>query len=432
MNPAHAAAKPPFAVLYVDDEIKALHYFRQAFEDDFVIHTATNAKEGYQLLVEHGQEIGVLLTDQRMPGESGIDLMEKARQLNPNLVRILITAYAEYQTAVDAVNSGRAFRYLHKPWNPEELSTTIRHGLNYYGTLHEREHLLGEKGDRMRKTIMSDRVAGLGILAEGLNHHVRNALTVIRAFIELAPQKLAEEVSGQQPHDDSFWEGWQSQALAQMDRIQTLLSHLSAASHAKRLNRSDYVHLVDILSEVTNSYSEALTAKGINVAIELEKDLPGMIVNKERFTQLWHLILTQSLTDLGKGSDLDIDARHLPGAKHGGHIVLRIRDNAGWPNRERTSNIFDPFFVRGGQPNEFGVNMMACYVIVHLHAGTIEARPVEPKGLELEIRIPVEPPEQTDSEEDFFQRLNEHEERWRSREQAARLNGHDAPVFTGG
>jgi CheY-like chemotaxis protein len=409
-------SKPLFSVLYVDDEAKSLRYFREAFEDEFDIFTATNAWDGYQILVENGPRIGVLLTDQRMPGESGVELMEKAKLLNPNLVRILITAYAEYQTAVDAVNSGHAFRYLHKPWDPEELCATIRHGLRYYGTLCERENLLVEKESCVRKTIMGDRVAGMGILAEGLNHHVRNALTVIRAFIELAPQKLAEEVSGQHPHDTSFWQGWQGQALSQMDRIQTLLSHLSAASHAKRLSRTDYVHLVDVLSQVMDRYGDALTERGIDVSIEMEKDLPGILVNKERFSQLWHLILTQNLIDLSEGDELIIDATHEPSPRHEGTLILRIRDNADWPDRERTSNLFDPFFVRNGQPHEFGVNMMACYVIVHLHGGSIEARPIQPKGLELEIRIPVEPPAQIDSEEDFFQKLIEHEERWRARE----------------
>jgi two-component system probable response regulator PhcQ len=405
-----------YAVLYVDDELKALQYFREAFEDEFVIFTASNAWDGYQILIDHQDQIGLLLTDQRMPGESGVELMEKARQLNPNIVRILVTAYAEYQTAVDAVNSGHAFRYLHKPWDPEELATALHHGLQYYQTITEREQLLSRKASSVRHSIMSDRVAGMGILAEGLNHHVRNALTVIRAFIELAPQKLAEEVTGNQPHDDSFWHGWQGQALSQMDRIQTLLSHLSAASHAKRVPRTDFVHLLDILSDSINKYSDALTSRGIDVSVEVEKDLPGLVVNRDRFQQLWHLILTQALIDLKEGDSLSIEASHISAVGKPDHIVFRIRDDADWPDRERTSNVFDPFFVRSGQPNEFGVNMMACFVIVHLHGGTIEARPVEPVGLELQIQIPVEPPTHIESEDDFFQILSDHEERWRYRE----------------
>jgi two-component system probable response regulator PhcQ len=414
MNPLPQPPSP-FAVLYVDDELKALQYFREAFEDEFIIYTASNAWDGYQILVDHHHEIGVLLTDQRMPGENGVELMEKARQLNPNIVRILVTAYADYETAVDSVNSGHAFRYLHKPWDPEELSNAIVHGLQYYQALTEREQLLNKKTTAVRHEIMGDRVASMGILAEGLNHHVRNALTVIRAFIELAPQKLAEEVAGHQPHDSSFWSGWQGQALSQMDRIQTLLSHLSAASHAKRVPRTDFVHLLDILSDSVNRYSEALTSRGIQVSIEVEKDLPGLVVNKDRFQQLWHLLLTQALIDLKAGDSLCLEAE-LAESHKADIIVFRIRDTADWTERDRTSNVFDPFFVRSGQPNEFGINMMACYVIVHLHGGTIEARPVEPVGLEIEIRMPVTPPEAIESEDEFFQLLSSHEERWRYRE----------------
>lgn len=411
-----SASLQPFAVLYVDDEIKALEYFRQAFEDEFIIHTASNAWDGYQILVEQGHEIGVLLTDQRMPGESGVELMEKARQLNPNLVRILVTAYAEYQTAVDAVNAGHAFRYLHKPWNPEELSTAIHHGLRYYQALTEREQLLAEKAEHVRQSLMSDRVAAMGILAEGLNHHVRNAMTVIRAFLELAPPKLAEELKGRPPIDPSFWQGWHGQALQQMDRIQTLLAHLSSASYAKRLQRTDVVQLMDVLTQSLHRYQEAYASRGVDIEVEVDRSLPPLVVNAERFHQLINLLLTQGLCDLRQGDTLTIMATLSHSPRLGHHLLLSVSDNADWPERERAANVFDPFFVRTPQPEEFGINRMAAYVIVHLHGGTIEAQPLESKGLKVEIRIPLDPPSAIENETTFFNRLLEHEERWKERE----------------
>ncbi len=406
----------PYTVLYVDDELKALEYFRAAFEDDFIIHTASNAQDAYQILLAEGTKIGVLLSDQRMPGESGVELLERARQLNPNLVRILITAYAEYQTAVDAVNSGHVFRYLHKPWDPKELCNAIQHGLRYYTTLNEREDLLKEKTDSVRKHIMGDRVTGMGILAGGLNHHIRNALTVVRAFVELAPHKLADELQGRPPTDANFWTTWQGQALSQMDRIQSMLNHLSTASYAKQLPRLDFVQLHDILSEILDHYCTDLSNKGIDINIQMDADLPGLIVNRERFQQMWQLILTQVLTDLDHSHRLEIEASFDPTQTHGGHVVIHIRDNADWPENEPASNLFEPFFVRGGQPHEFGVNMMACYVIVHLHGGSITARRLQPQGIELEIHFPAEPPEVIDNEDSFLDKLMEHERRWQERE----------------
>ena len=90
-----------FAILYVDDEEKSLKFFTRAFGDEFRVFTATNALEGFRLLEQHADEIGLLLTDQRMPGEKGVWLLERARQFRPRIVRILVTAF----TDVDAMSA---------------------------------------------------------------------------------------------------------------------------------------------------------------------------------------------------------------------------------------------------------------------------------------------------------------------------------------
>src|SRR5712691_10295864 len=95
-----------FAILYVDDEEKSLKYFTRAFEDQFRIFTAVNATEGFKLLEEHKDDIGLLMTDQRMPGEKGVWLLERARQLKPQIIRILATAFADMDAAIAAVNTG--------------------------------------------------------------------------------------------------------------------------------------------------------------------------------------------------------------------------------------------------------------------------------------------------------------------------------------
>jgi two-component system, probable response regulator PhcQ len=82
-----------YYVIYVDDEEKSLKYFRETFGGKFAILTAENAEEGFRLLRENKDTTAVLMTDQRMPGEKGIQLLEKARQLKPQILRILVTAY---------------------------------------------------------------------------------------------------------------------------------------------------------------------------------------------------------------------------------------------------------------------------------------------------------------------------------------------------
>lgn len=407
----------PYHILYVDDEEKALHYFKEIFGDEYIVHTATNAMDGYRILQTHGTKIGLLLTDQRMPGPSGVELMEHARKLNPNLVRILVTAYTDYQAAVAAVNSGRCFRYLHKPWDPEELSVVIKHALDYYHALIERERLLAEKADTVRNMLSADKVSGLGILAEGLNHHLRNALTVVRAFIDLAPMKLMEETGGARPRDPSFWGEVQNQAQGQLERIMSLLSRLAEASHAKNLERADECAFDQVLGEMMETFRSSLEAKNLQVELAIDPNLPLLKVDDGRFRQMWRLIFVEEITHLGHGDRIQISAKVIRDAAGLDHVEMYVRDTGAWEGCDNPSSLFDPFYTRSRKPDDFGVNMMACYVTMHLHGGTIEARPLKPQGMEIKLSMPLVPGTEPKKEEDFFRQLLNHEQRWKHRDE---------------
>src|SRR3954462_15293469 len=133
------------AILYVDDEEKSLKYFVRAFEDQFRVYTAANAQDGLKLLEQHKDDIGLLMTDQRMPGEKGVWLLERARQLRPRIIRILATAFSDMEAAIAAVNSGAIYKYISKPWDPPQLETTLKRGLEFFLVQRERDQLLREK-----------------------------------------------------------------------------------------------------------------------------------------------------------------------------------------------------------------------------------------------------------------------------------------------
>src|ERR1043166_2487161 len=124
MEPAYDYKR--FAVLYVDDEEKSLKSFARAFGDQFRILTAPNAQEGLRLFEQHKDDLGLLMTDQRMPGEKGVWLLERARQIQPRVIRILATAFADMDAAIAAVNTGAIYKYVTKPWDPPQLETTLK------------------------------------------------------------------------------------------------------------------------------------------------------------------------------------------------------------------------------------------------------------------------------------------------------------------
>src|SRR5437879_5428376 len=110
-----------FAILYVDDEEMSLKSFARAFKDQFWIFTAPTAQEGMRLLQEHKDKIGLLMTDQQMPGEKGVWLLEQARLHSPRVVRVLATAYSDMLAVIEAVNTGAIYKFVTKPWDPPQL-----------------------------------------------------------------------------------------------------------------------------------------------------------------------------------------------------------------------------------------------------------------------------------------------------------------------
>ena len=119
-------------VLYVDDEKNSLKYFEQALKDKFPVFTATNATDGFHLLYEIGDKIGVVIADQRMPREDGFQLLNKFRVFQPDIVRILVTAYDKPSEISEAEKSGKIFKVIRKPWDLNKLETTIEKALEYH------------------------------------------------------------------------------------------------------------------------------------------------------------------------------------------------------------------------------------------------------------------------------------------------------------
>lgn len=118
------------AVLFVDDEASNRTAVAYALGDDLAIDTAASAAEALERLAS--QRYAVLLTDQRMPGMTGIELCRRAAQLHPTTVRMILTAYADIEGAIRAVEEGQVVRYLRKPFDNDELLQTLRAGVELH------------------------------------------------------------------------------------------------------------------------------------------------------------------------------------------------------------------------------------------------------------------------------------------------------------
>lgn len=135
-----------YTLLVVDDEPDVCDSIHDLFRRDFRVLKARSADEGCRLMQEH--EIHIVLTDQRMPRISGVEMLARVRQGHPQAIRMLFTGYADLEAIIAAINHGHIYKFIRKPWQPEELQAAIHEATEEYERLihleEERLHLRGE------------------------------------------------------------------------------------------------------------------------------------------------------------------------------------------------------------------------------------------------------------------------------------------------
>lgn len=126
----------PHSLLLVDDEPNIVQSLSLLF-DDHKVYTANSGFEALDIF-KRGESIDIIISDQRMPGMLGVELLREVRRLSPNTVRILLTGYSDLDAIIESVNAGEIFRYINKPWQSNKLKETVA--------------LAGEYADRLKKS----------------------------------------------------------------------------------------------------------------------------------------------------------------------------------------------------------------------------------------------------------------------------------------
>jgi response regulator RpfG family c-di-GMP phosphodiesterase len=130
--------RPP--ILVVDDEPEILHSLRGLLRMEFEVHVAESGRAALQVLRE--QPIQVVMADQRMPEMTGVELLSQVQGEWPEAIRMVFTGYADVKAVIDAINRGHVFRYITKPWDPDELQMVLRHACAEYRRIVAQNRLL--------------------------------------------------------------------------------------------------------------------------------------------------------------------------------------------------------------------------------------------------------------------------------------------------
>ena len=369
-----------YPILYVDDEAANLVAVRYALEDSFTILTATGGEEALRILAE--QDVAVLLSDQRMPGMGGVELCEKARELRPDTVRIILTAYADLHAAIDAINRGQVSRYLAKPFRTEELSQVLQ-------TAIELVHIHRTMRDMEVRLLRSGQATTARTVSAELGHELNNYVSMIGLnlsttldLVETARRRLQGDPSALAKVLDDIAEA-QADASAALDQLTGLVRRLRRGDKepVRVQVRTDAARVLDSTARILRA--EIQRHARFRIVLEGSPIVP---MDATSLGQVIMNLLLNAAQALGEeaGPEDEIVARI---ATQGDRAVITVADTGPGIAPEAMPRIFDAYFTTKKEGTGLGLAIVRD--LVERAGGSLRAENRADGGALFTVELPT-------------------------------------------
>jgi signal transduction histidine kinase len=357
-------------VLYVDDDPANLVVFEAGLRRELPVLTAGGGAEALELL--RTRDIAVVLTDQRMPQMSGVELLAKVRADWPDVVRMLVTAYSDVEAAISAINIGHAHLYLKKPWEPVELKLALQQARERFFTA---RHV----ADLQHRLMQTERLYALGVVAAGVAHELRSPLSALHLSIEVL-QNILEE-----PLDDAQVQVMR-EALHDADlSVKAMVDITNAMELSTRQQPVTEVDLREVVELAARSVRGEARLRG-----EVTLNLDGHPRVRGSRTNLGQVVLNLLVNAL-QAFDPARRARNVVKvtlAERDGQVALTVADNGPGIGPDVLGRIFDPFFTTKTEGGT-GLGLAISRKIVSELGGAIEVRSAVGEGTQFVVRLPL-------------------------------------------
>jgi len=380
-------------LLVVDDEVDVLDSLRHQFHRGYRVLTAVSGKQAIEYL-EH-DSVELILTDQRMPGMSGDQLLREARRLQPDAIRMLFTGYADIQAVISAVNEGHIFRYILKPWDSVELEGIVRQGVEQYELLAERKRLVTElQAANLDLKKANDELARAGQIKtafiEVASHEFNTPITLVLGLTELL--RMSNCARPDRESDILRQISASGQQLAR--HVTNLLTLLRAEDFKKTLERRA-VNLADLIEQVADQVRPFTHPRRLQIQIKREDDLGVFEIDADKISAVLVNLLTNAIKFTPDGGSIELAAS----LRSADLAAIHVNDRGVGLEPQALEHLFQPFFTQldpsrhssgdfGFCKRGLGLGLSIAKQFVEMHGGRITAERRAGGGTRVTVELP--------------------------------------------
>ncbi len=373
-------------VLLVDDEQFNLKVLRSFLEETHLVHEAGS---GAEALVIAGQvSLDVVVTDQRMPGMTGVELLEELRRRRPDVPGIVLTGYADMQAIESAVNRANVFRFLRKPWEPADILQAIEQASAHVAqrrTIEKLVALLARRSDELQASLERleaqqrmlldlERLGTIGQLSSGVTHDLRNVMVSLR----LAEREIADTTTSPALRETV------TVGLAGLNNLLRTLEAMHEYARTGSLElRLDAVEPAAVVNDAIAILRMDSLFKARRVECDVGLDLPYLRADRQKLTQVLVNLVRNALHATKDRATVRI-------AAHGdeGEVEFAVEDEGSGISPELRERLFQPFVSSKGEQG-LGMGLYMARLIVESHQGRIRVVDRPQGGARFEVVLPT-------------------------------------------
>jgi signal transduction histidine kinase len=374
-------------LLVVDDEPDVVQSLQDLLRLDYRVLGATRAKEGLRILQE--QEVHLVMTDQRMPEMTGVEFLGHVRGDHPEAIRLLFTGYADIKAVIDAINQGNVYRYITKPWDPDDLQIVIRQAAEQYDLLVERKRLLAELQEKNQELLRANEIKEAFIRVA--SHELRTPLTILYGLMQLALST---------PGLVQPWLDWIRNSLKASERLNRLVDQLTKMLLAGQFERpveKRPTELAPLLKQAAQDVRPFIEQRKQELGVKLDLDLGTLNIEPSKIRDsVGHLLLNAIKFTPDQGT-ICLSARR----NTNGDVEITISDCGVGIDPTHLPHVFEPFFtsfdVSRHSSGQFefgrrglGLGLSLVKAFVEMHGGKVEAKSEPGKGTTFTITLPAD------------------------------------------